>query len=61
MVSTTCPPVGTNVRLAPEDDMLVPPGWYTVSSINDNGSFHVGGNIAVWPRRIAEVEQTPAE
>lgn len=44
--------VGQAVTLADEDDAIVPAGHHIVSKINQDGSFHVGGNTAVWPRRI---------
>jgi len=44
--------VGDKVILIEEEDSIIPAGEYTVSKINGNGSFHVGGNTAVWPRRI---------
>lgn len=34
------------------DGCIVPDGWHTVSHVNADGSFHVGGNTAVWPHRI---------
>jgi hypothetical protein len=43
---------GDFVVLAEEDDSIVPAGTYRVSKVNPDGSFHVGGNTAVWPRRI---------
>lgn len=46
--------VGDLVRLIDEPDCIIPAGDYRVSKINDDGSFHVGGNVAVWPRRIAK-------
>lgn len=46
------PKVGDVVQLKYEDDSIIPEGTYTVSKVNDDGSFHVGGNTAVWPRRI---------
>jgi len=50
---------GAQVRLighteAPQT--IVPDGWHTVSKINPDGSFHVGGLTAVWPSRIAEIK-----
>lgn len=47
--------VGDHVTLDDEEDCTVPPGTYQVSKVNENGSFHVGGNTAVWPRRILSV------
>lgn len=39
---------------------IVPDGEHVVSKVNVNGSFHVGGNTAVWPDRIVEREaKTP--
>ena len=46
------PVVGDRVFLSHEEDCLIPAGEYTVSQVNGDGSFHVGGNTAVWPRRI---------
>lgn len=46
------PVVGYFVDLAYEDDCIVPAGRYRVSKVNPDGSFHVGGKTAVWPRRI---------
>ena len=46
------PVVGGLVTLDDEIDAIIPAGEYTVSSVNPDGSFHVGGNTAVWPRRI---------
>jgi len=31
-----------------------PGGRHTVSRVNPDGSFHVGGNTAVWPRRVVK-------
>lgn len=44
--------IGQKVTLCHEPGCIVPAGTYTVSKINPDGSFHVGGNTAVWPRRI---------
>jgi len=46
------PEVGDLVYLADEPDCFVPEGEYVVSQVNDDGSFHVGGTTAIWPRRI---------
>lgn len=46
------PVVGDTVILDDEDDAIVPAGKYTVTAVNPDGSFHVGGLTAVWPRRI---------
>lgn len=46
------PVVGDTVVLDDEIDAIVPTGEYVVSKTNPDGSFHVGGNTAVWPRRI---------
>lgn len=43
---------GDVVELFDEDDCIIPAGRYRVSKVNPDGSFHVGGNTAVWPRRI---------
>ncbi len=34
---------------------VIPAGTYTVSKVNPDGSFHVGGNTAVWPSRVLKV------
>lgn len=44
--------VGDKVVLKEEVDSIIPAGEYTVSKINQDGSFHVGGNTAVFPRRL---------
>lgn len=44
--------VGHKVRLIGEADSVIPAGTYLVSKVNADGSFHVGGNTAVWPRRV---------
>lgn len=49
------PDVGDIVVIDDEADCIVPAGVYRVSAVNDNGSFHVGGNTAIWPRRILEL------
>jgi len=46
------PVVGDIVTLGDEPDCIIPPGDYEVTQVNPDGSFHVGGNTAVWPRRI---------
>ena len=46
------PVAGDRVILGDEEDSIIPAGEYIVSKVNDDGSFHVGGNTAVWPRRI---------
>lgn len=46
------PVVGDQVTLGHEDGCTIPAGTYIVSKTNEDGSFHVGGNTAVWPRRI---------
>jgi len=48
---------GTRVLLRHEDGCIVPAGFYTVSRVNADGSFHVGGNTAVWPRRIITAQR----
>lgn len=45
--------VGDTVTLKDEPDCIVPPGKYRVSKVNPDGSFHCGGNTAVWPRRVS--------
>ena len=47
--------VGDQVTLDDEDDAIIPSGSHVVSKVNPDGSFHVGGNTAVWPRRILSV------
>lgn len=44
---------GDEVVLADEPGCIIPAGRHRVSSVAPDGSFHVGGNTAVWPRRIA--------
>lgn len=44
--------VGDKVVLLEEVESIIPAGEYIVSKINEDGSFHVGGNIVVWERRI---------
>lgn len=51
-VNDLLPIVGYFVDLEYAEDSIVPAGRYRVSKINDDGSFHVGGNTAVWPSRI---------
>lgn len=46
------PVVGDTVILDDEDACIVPDGEYMVIAVNPDGSFCVGGNTAVWPRRI---------
>jgi hypothetical protein len=46
------PVVGDLVVLDDEIDAIIPAGEYIVSSVNPDGSFHVGGNTAVCPCRI---------
>lgn len=46
--------VGDRVDLKHEDGAMIPAGSYVVSRVNHDGSFHVGGNTAVWPRRIKD-------
>lgn len=43
---------GDRVTLGDEPGCIVPAGTHRVSRVNADGSFHVGGNTAVWPRRI---------
>lgn len=51
---------GARVLLVDEPDCIIPDGWHEVSRVNDDGSFHCGGNTAVWPRRIIEIKaKTP--
>lgn len=49
---------GKAVLLKDEWDCIVHPGWHIITSVNEDGSFHVGGNTAVWPRRVAQVADT---
>lgn len=44
--------IGQTVTLTDEADSIIPAGTYRVSKVNADGSFHVGGNTAVWPRRV---------
>lgn len=44
--------VGQWVWLRDEEGCAIPAGRHRVSKVNRDGSFHVGGNTAVWPRRI---------
>lgn len=43
---------GDTVNLRDEPGCIIPAGHYVVSRVNQDGSFHVGGNTAVWPRRV---------
>lgn len=45
---------GDRVTLRHEAGCIIPAGQYTVSKVNQDGSFHVGGNTAVWPRRVVK-------
>ena len=47
--------VGDKVILKKEEDSIVPSGEHRVSSVNEDGSFHVGGNTAVWSTRIESI------
>lgn len=54
--------VGDRIILNDEPDCIVPAGEYTVSFVDKDGSFRVGGNTLIWPRRIVEVlEKAGAE
>ena len=55
-MSEYTPRVGDIVTLAHEDDCIVPAGVHTVSTVNEDGSFHVGGSTAVWPRRVIALQ-----
>lgn len=45
--------IGDQVALADfGPGCIVPDGLHTVSKINPDGSFHVGGRTAVWPERL---------
>lgn len=46
---------GVLVTLCHEDDCIVPAGNHFISQVNPDGSFHVGGNTAVWPRRVTRI------
>ena len=52
--------VGQIITLNDEIDSIIPAGSYCVSKVNTDGSFHVGGNTAVWPRRIVNLPRLPA-
>lgn len=55
-MQTTALKAGARVMLAGfTDGCIIPDGEYTVSKVNADGSFHVGGKTAVWPERIKEV------
>lgn len=45
---------GSTIILAPERGSIIPAGRHIVSRVNPDGSFHVGGNTAVWPHRIVK-------
>jgi hypothetical protein len=47
------PKVGDFVFLDHEEGSIIPEGGHVVSHVNPDGSFHVGGNTAVWPHRVA--------
>lgn len=49
--------IGDTVTLKHEPDCIVPAGLHVVSKINPDGSFHVGGRTAVWPRRVVAVDR----
>lgn len=52
---------GVRVMLTGEDRAprtIVPSGRHVVSKVNADGSFHVGGNTAVWPSRIVEIRSS---
>lgn len=38
-----------------EPGCIVPDGEHVVSKVNADGSFHVGGNTAIWPTRVAKI------
>ena len=44
--------IGDTVVLREANGAIIPAGTYIVSRVNPDGSFHVGGNTAVWPTRI---------
>lgn len=55
MVTNPPPPkVGDVVDLMAEEDCIIPAGLHRVSHVNEDTSFRVGGNTAVWPRRIKQ-------
>ncbi len=45
---------GDTVTLRDEPGCIIPAGRYVVSKVNPDSSFHVGGNTAVWPRRVVK-------
>ncbi len=45
---------GDSVTLRDESGSIIPAGRHTVSRVNPDGSFHVGGNTAVWPARVED-------
>lgn len=48
---------GARVKLRGfEEGCIIPDGWHTISGVNGDGSFHVGGRTAVWFNRIQEFE-----
>jgi hypothetical protein len=49
--------IGQTVTLIDEIDCIIPAGTYRISKMNADGSFHVGGNTAVWPHRIVKMSQ----
>lgn len=52
--------IGAHVLLTGfESGCIIPDGWHTVSKVNPDGSFHVGGRTAVWPHRIKATAKTP--
>lgn len=46
---------GDDVVLIDTPGCIIPAGRYRVSHVNPDGTFHVGGNTAVMPERIAEI------
>lgn len=46
---------GDEVLLTDTPGSIIPAGWHGVSHVNPDGTFHVGGNTAVMPERVAEI------
>lgn len=47
--------VNSVVTLNDETDCIIPAGEYIVTKVNENGSFHVGGNTVIWPKRVINI------
>lgn len=52
---------GDEVLLTDTPGCIIPAGWHTVSHVNPDGTFRVGGNTAVMPERVAEIRRFRAE